>query len=186
MVGLGGPTVNKNHFLRTTVSIWCEGDRDASLVRHLYSLYHVPERDVKIRNAHGGDPVGQIRQMVNYYLTHDFDEKYALYDLDRGEESVKEARRLARANGIVCIESNKCLEMELVRLMSDNSKLVRRACRSSAEAKKVFAELCHLKHEDDGVEWGRWIGSSQLKEYINKTKWVVKIIAVLIGINEND
>lgn len=179
MVGLGGPTVNKNHFLRTTVSIWCEGDRDASFVRYLYSLYHVPERDVKIRNAHEGDPVGQIRQMVNYYLTHDFDEKYALYDLDRGEESVKEARRLARANGIVCIESDKCLEMELVRLMSDNSKLVQRACRSSVEAKKVFAELCHLKHEDDGVEWGRWIKKELL--VMEKSEWQNKILRTLNG-----
>lgn len=180
-MGLGGPTVNKNHFLRTTVSIWCEGDRDASFVRYLYSLYHVPERDVKIRNAHGGDPVGQIRQMINYYLTHDFDEKYALYDLDRGEESVKEARRLARANGIVCIESDKCLEMELVRLMSDNSKLARRACRSSAESKKVFAKLCHLKHEDDGMEWGKWVKKKEPDDLLNATEWLNSIIKILGG-----
>lgn len=173
--------MNKSHFLRTTVSIWCEGDRDASFVKYLYSLYHVPEREVKIRNAHGGDPAGQVRQMVNYYLTHDFDEKYALYDLDRGEESVSEARRLARANGITCLESDKCLEIELVRLMSDNSRLIRRACRSSAEAKKVFAELCHLKHLDDEVEWVRWVDEKKLYALVNKNEWLIKIIMVMKG-----
>lgn len=181
MVGWEGLPVNKNHFLRTTVSIWCEGDRDASFVKYLYGLYHVPGREVKIRNAHGGDPVGQVRQMVKYYLTHDFDEKYALYDLDRGKESVNEAQRLASANGIVCLESDKCLEMELVRLMTDDVKLLRRACRSTAEAKKVFAELCHLRHEDDEVEWARWIGKGELGISIGKNEWLIKIIIILKG-----
>lgn len=174
--------MNKNHFLRTTISIWCEGDRDTSFVKYLYALYHLPGREVKIRNAHGGDPAEQVRQMIKYYLTHDFDEKYALYDLDRGEDSVKEARRLADANEIVCLESDKCLEMELVRLMSDDDKLIRRACRSSAEAKKVFAELCHLKHEDDGVEWGRWVNKRKLDSLLSSsTRWLARIIDIIEG-----
>lgn len=179
MVGWGGPPVNKNHYLRTTVSIWCEGDRDASFVRYLYSLYHVPERDVKIRNAHGGDPAGQVRQMIKYYLTHDFDEKYALFDLDRGEGSVNEARRLARKDEIVCLESDKCLEMELVRIMTDDVRSLRRACRSSAEAKKVFAELCHLRYLDDEVEWGRWIDMKLLDESLMASAWLSKIIKII-------
>ena len=139
----------------------------------------MPEREVKIRNAHGGDPAEQVRQMVNYYLTHDFDEKYALFDLDRGEESVDEARRLARVNGIICLESDKCLEMELVRLMADDIKLLRRACRSSVDAKKVFAELCHLKNLDDEVEWGRWIRKGGVDGLLNTSKWLNKIIRIM-------
>lgn len=173
--------MNRNHFLRTTVSIWCEGDRDASFVKYLYGLYHAPGLEVKVRNAHGGDPAGQVRQMVNYYLNHDFDEKYALYDLDRGEESVSEARRLARKNGIACLESDKCLEMELVRIMTNDARLLRRAYRSSAEAKKVFAELCYLKHLDDEVEWERWMGKKELDGLLNTTKWLNVIIKVLKG-----
>ncbi|MBR2658404.1 hypothetical protein IKD57_00710 [Candidatus Saccharibacteria bacterium] len=168
--------MNKNYYTRTTVSIWCEGDRDASFVKYLYGLYHVPGREVKIRNAHGGDPAGQVRQMVKYYLTRDFDEKYALYDLDRGKESVGEARRMASANGIICLESDKCLEMELVRLISDDGKLARRACRSSVEAKKVFAELCHLKHLDDAVEWERWADKKRFNDLLSASKWLTSII----------
>ena len=171
--------MNKNHFTRTTVSIWCEGGRDASFVRYLYRLYHVSEREVKIRNAHGGDPAGQVRQMAKYYLTHEFDEKYALYDLDRGEESVEKARRLASANGINCIESDKCLEMELVRLMGGDDKLVRRAYCSSVEAKKVFMEMCRLKHVDDEVEWGRWIDKKKFDNMRYISKWLDGIIGVI-------
>ena len=171
----------KSHSLKTTVSIWCEGDRDTSFVKYLYGLYHIAGREVKIRNAHGGDPAGQVRQMIKYYLTYDFDEKYALYDLDRGEKSVKVARRLADANEIACLESDKCLEMELVRLMSNDDKLICRARRSSAEAKKVFAELCHLKHENDEVEWGRWIRKEELDNLLNSSEWLAKIIDLIEG-----
>lgn len=171
--------MNKSHSLRTTVNIWCEGDRDASFVHYLYGLYHVPGREVKIQNAHGGDPAWQVRQMVKYYLTYGFDEKYALYDLDRGEESVKVARGLANVNGIVCLESDKCLEMELVRLMSDDPKLLRWACHSSVEAKKVFAGLCHLKHLGDEVEWGRWIDEERLNGSLSVSEWLTKIINVI-------
>jgi len=174
----------KNHSLKTTVSIWCEGDRDVSFANYLYGLYHIVGREVKIRNAHGGDPVGQVRQMTKYYLTYDFDEKYALYDLDRGEESVEMARRLADVNGIVCLESDKCLEMELVKLMSDDGKMIRRARRSSAEAKKVFAELCHLKHENDDVEWGKWINKKKLDDLLSSSEWLARIIDVMEGNND--
>ncbi len=178
----GGLPVSRS--LRTAVSIWCEGDRDVSFVRHLYRLYHVPERDIMVRNAHGGDPAGQVRQMIKYYLMHDFDEKYALYDLDRGEGSINEARRLASANGITYLESDKCIEMEIVRFISDDAKLLWRMCRSSAEAKKVFAELCHLKHLDDEVNWGRWDDELWLKGHTNKNMWLAKIISILTGVTE--
>lgn len=171
----------KSHSLRTTVNIWCEGNRDASFVHYLYELYHVPGRMVKVRNAHGGDPAWQVRQMVKYYLTYDYDEKYALYDLDRGKASVDEARNLASANGIICIESDRCLEMELMRLMSGDSRLIRRACRSSVEAKRVFAEFCHLKHLDDEVEWGRWISNERVNGMLEVSGWLDKIINVVRG-----
>ena len=171
--------MNKNHYLRTTVSIWGEGDREVSFLKYLYSIYHVAERKVEIRNAHGGDPLAQIEQMVKYYKLRDYDEKYALFDLDRGEESVGKARKLADKEGIACIESNRCFEMEMVRLMSNDGRLLKRAAKSTAEAKKVFAEMCHLKHEDDGVEWGRWVGKEKPGELLGASEWLTLIIKVI-------
>lgn len=172
--------MNQNKNLVTTVNIWGEGDREESFLKYLYRLYHVQDRRVVIRNAHGGDPVAQIRQMINHYTMYDFDEKYALFDLDRGEESVMEARELATRNGIICIESDRCLETELVRVLTSDVKMLKRASRSSDEAKKVFAELCHLKHIDDGVEWERWIkvGSSEQTTY-----WLCRLIRMIKGNN---
>lgn len=171
--------MNRGRLPRTTISVWCEGYRDASFVRYLYSLYHVPEREVKVRVAHGGDPVGQIRQMINFFATHDYDERYALYDLDRGERSVNEARRLASANGIVCLESDQCLEMELVRLMTTDIKILRSVCRSSVEAKKIFAKMCHLKHADDEVEWERWMSKTLLESRRSTSQWLSDVIEAL-------
>lgn len=173
--------MNKNYYLKTTVSIWGEGDREVIFLKYLYSIYHVAERKVEIRNAHGGDPLKQVEQMVKYYKSRDYDEKYALFDLDRGEGSVGKARGLADKEGIACIESNRCFEMEVIRLICDDSKLLKRAAKSTAEAKKVFAEMCHLKHEDDAVEWGRWIGKKRLGELLGASEWLGETIKVIRG-----
>ena len=172
--------MNRNRFLITTVNIWGEGDREESFLKYLYRLYHVRDRRVVIHNAHGGDPVAQIQQMINYYMMYDFDEKYALFDLDRGEKSVTKARELAVRNGIVCIESNRCLEMELVRILVSDAKMLKKAGQSSDEAKKVFAKLCRLKNVDDGVEWERWIKKGYLDRILLKNDWLKYLISGLI------
>ena len=171
--------MNKNHFLRTTVSIWGEGDREVSFLKYLYTLYHVPGRKVEIRNAHGGDPLKQVEQMVKYYKLRDYDEKYALFDLDRGEESVGKARKLADKEGIVCIESDRYFEVEMIRLMSNDGRLLKRAAKSTAEAKKVFVEMCHLKYEDDEVEWGRWVDKKKLGELLGASAWLTLIVKII-------
>lgn len=174
--------MNRKHFSVTTINIWGEGDRENGFLKYLYGLYHIPERSVKINNAHGGDPEAQLRQMINYYSTYDYDERYALFDLDRGDKSVKKAKELAEASGVICIVSDKNLEMELLRIITDDTKKLKRAGASSKEAKKIFAELCNLKNIDAEVEWGKYFSKSILEKAKSNTNWLNELIdAIQLG-----
>ena len=173
--------MNKNHYLKTTINVWGEGDRDVSFLRYLYSLYHVHGRELKINNAHGGDPECQIRQMIKYYNTTAFDEKYALYDLDRGIESVTKARELAAPQGIVCVESDRCLETELIRIMTTDAKLLKQAKKSSNDAKNALAKLCHLKNVDSEVDWKKWAPKGMLDMKCKESRWLKKILKIIRG-----
>lgn len=171
--------LNRSRSPVTTINMWGEGDRESSFLGYLYKIYHIPERRVKICNAHGGDPEAQIRQMINHYSIYSYDEKYALFDLDRGDEPVQKAKQLAESFDIICIVSDRSLEIELIKIITNDPKTLKRSKKSSKEAKKVFAELCKLKNIDDDVEWGRYFKRDILEKAKSDTNWLKRLISVI-------
>ena len=75
--------------------------------------------------------------------------------------------------------SDRSLEIELIKIITNDPKTLKRSKKSSKEAKKVFAELCKLKNIDDDVEWDKYFKRDILEKAKSDTNWLKRLISVI-------
>lgn len=158
-----------------------EGYREKSFGEYLVSLYHVPNRRIKVTSAYGGSPAYQIGQIIAQRSWRAFDEEHAIYDTDR--DDIDEARRLIKSDGnkIVPHESEGSIDYELLKLLTDDKKILKKARQSTKAAKAELKKICKLKKEDGPINWSKYYPKSLLDAKRKTSPWLDGLIRIITG-----
>ncbi len=114
---------SKNKPINPTFFVFCEGETEEALMKHLRSKYRLP---IEIHHKIAGCDISD-RYIASYkrkFQTHSKDRTYLLYDLDK--DDIVEKLKTAKAT---LIGSNPCIELWfLLHYCSQNSVITAADC----------------------------------------------------------
>jgi len=147
-----------------------EGDAEVALLQHLKSIYvhRSCGSTLKILQAYGKGAGNVIRHAIRYGEGQEFDRCIALFDTDK--DYTEEVKALAKAERLVEIPSEPCLEALLLCVHGDSKT------RTSEQHKLEFLRRFGGRVQDAGV-----LQAAFTREVLEEARSRISLIHLLIN-----
>ena len=164
---------------KKTALVCCEGDDDARFVKCVKEIYSSSSM-VEVFDVGGGS----MQCVVNYKKIRNYiayRKKFALIDLDRGQEELAKTKEFMRKKGLkidlIIAENN--LECELMKILETDGAFeisrskMQRAMRGEMNVKDEIIRICGRKKD-----FKRIFTRDLLDTARHKSEWLNKIIKI--------